>query len=80
MFEVNNDFSEVMSLLPVLIPLILVQLGLMLAALIHACRAKSFKMGNKLIWILVILLVDIIGPVLYFAIGRGEPKEEEEED
>ena len=27
--------------------------------------------GKKLIWIIVVLLLPLLGPILYFAIGRG---------
>ena len=69
---INTDFGSIMPLMPVLAPLALLQLGLMIFALIHAVKAKSFKVGNKVLWIVLIVLIDIIGPVLYFIIGRGD--------
>ena len=68
----DNLLKYLMEYLPVLIPLFVIQLGLMAAALIHAIRHPKFKVGNLAIWVVVILLVNIIGPVLYFIIGRGE--------
>jgi len=58
--------------LPFLVPLAIVQVGLMIASLIHILRHKSYRFGNRVMWILICLLVNTIGPVLYFAIGRGE--------
>lgn len=58
--------------LPFLIPLAVIQLGLMLASLIHVLRHDTYRFGNRLLWIVVCLVVGIIGPVLYFAIGRGD--------
>jgi len=58
--------------LPFIIPLALIQLGLMVAALIHILRHKTYRTGNRVLWILVSVLVNTIGPILYFAIGRGD--------
>ncbi len=55
-----------------LIPLALIQLGLMLASLIHVLRHKNYRMGNRPLWIVVCVLFSIIGPVLYFALGKGD--------
>ena len=64
--------EEILAYLPVIIPLAVVQLGLMAAALVHALRHPNYKTGNMVVWVIVILMVSVIGPVLYFAIGRGE--------
>ena len=71
--------EEIMEYLPFLIPLVIVQFGLMIAALVHAIKHPKYKVGNMIVWILVIVLVNIIGPVLYFVIGRGEDTEDDNE-
>ena len=58
--------------LPFLIPLILIELVLALSALIHVLRHPHYKFGNKPVWIVVVLFVQIIGPIVYFVFGRGE--------
>ena len=55
-----------------LIPLFVVQLGLAIAALPHILRHDTYKTGSRPLWIVICLLINIIGPVLYFAIGRGD--------
>ena len=60
------------QLLPVLIPLAAIQVGLMLGALIHLLRHQRVKRGNVAIWAVVIILINIIGPILYFTIGRED--------
>jgi 4-amino-4-deoxy-L-arabinose transferase-like glycosyltransferase len=70
-------FEDIMEYLPFLIPLLIVWLVLLISALIHALRHPNYKIGNRVIWILVIALVIIIGPVLYFTIGRGESTEDD---
>ncbi len=58
-----------------LIPVVLVQLGLMIFALVDLIRRKRTK-GPKWVWALIILLVNIIGPIVYLFAGRLEDEEE----
>ena len=62
--------------LPALIPLMLIQLGLMVSALVHVIKHGSCRIFNRTVWICLIVLVNLIGPVLYFVIGRGEEERE----
>ncbi|MDR2543461.1 MAG: PLD nuclease N-terminal domain-containing protein [Treponema sp.] len=64
--------EKLLEYLPFLIPLFVVQLGLMIASLVHIFRHNKYKMGNRPLWVAVCLLVNIIGPVLYFVIGRSD--------
>ena len=34
---------------------------------------SMFKAGNKLIWVLVIVLTGLIGAIIYLVVGRPEP-------
>ena len=73
--EIQTNFDVLGMLwayLPFLIPLAAVQLGLMIAAVVHILKHDRYKMGSRGIWIVICVLVNIIGPVLYFTIGRGE--------
>lgn len=64
-------FDTIMQFLPLLIPLLLVQLGLMLFAMIDLVRRERTR-GPKWVWALVILFVNMIGPIIYFIVGREE--------
>lgn len=59
------------SLIPFLIPIVLLQLALIVAALLDLRRRARTK-GPKWVWVLVILFVNLIGPILYFVIGRED--------
>lgn len=63
---------NIMEYLPFLIPLLIAQLILAVTALIHVLKHPHYRFGNKTMWVLVVLIVSIIGPVVYFATGRGE--------
>jgi hypothetical protein len=59
------------QLIPFLIPIVILQLGLMLAALVDLARRERTR-GPKWVWLLVIVLVNLIGPIIYFVAGREE--------
>lgn len=58
--------------LPFLIPVIVLGLGLAITALVHVLRHPNYRFGNKPMWIVIVLIVQFIGPVVYFIWGRGE--------
>ena len=61
------------ELVLLLVPLFVVQLGLMVLAVIDLLRDdRRVRGGNKGVWAIVIVFVSMIGPVLYFLIGREE--------
>ncbi|MGE5558556.1 MAG: PLD nuclease N-terminal domain-containing protein [Bacillota bacterium] len=55
-------------------PLILLQLGLVIAALADIARRSSAEIagGRKWPWVLAILFFGIIGPLVYFILGRKD--------
>ena len=57
---------------PFLIPLIVAELALAITALAHVLRHPNYRFGNKIVWVIIVLLVQIIGPIIYFIFGRGE--------
>jgi hypothetical protein len=61
-----------------IILLAMLQLGLTIWALVDLARREYVRGNNKVIWILVVVLVNTIGPILYFVMGRSEKPLEEE--
>ena len=62
---------DISNLLPVLIPLVILEVVLTGASLIHIFTHKTYKHGSRVLWV-ILSFVYIIGPVLYFTIGRGD--------
>ena len=63
-------FSE---LLPLLIPLLILQLALVGFGLRDLLKPeRRVRGGNKLVWALVIIIINLIGPLVYFFVGREE--------
>lgn len=61
------------ELLPLLIPLIVLQLVLMAAALYDLTRPdRRVRGGSKVVWAFIIILGELFGPLIYFFLGREE--------
>jgi hypothetical protein len=61
------------GLLPLLIPLIVLEFALMAVGLFDLTRTdRVVKGGNKLVWGLVIVFVQFLGPLVYFLYGRED--------
>ncbi|MEH7480442.1 PLD nuclease N-terminal domain-containing protein [Neobacillus drentensis] len=55
--------------LPMIAPILIIQLILIIVAIIDLVRIENTN-GPKWLWALIILFINIIGPILYFVIGR----------
>ena len=61
--------DEFLKYLPLIIPLILIQLGLMIFALVDLSKREKTR-GPKWMWALIIIFGELVGPIVYFVIGR----------
>ncbi len=43
-----------------------------LIALVNILRSRFEESNNKLVWVLVVLFLNLIGAILYYAIGRKQ--------
>ena len=59
------------ELLPFLIPIILLELALMAVALVDLVRRERTR-GPKWVWVIVIVFLNLIGPIAYLILGREE--------
>lgn len=61
------------SLALILAPLVVIEVGLVIFALVDLGRADRRVLGdNKLAWALVILLIGTVGPIVYLLAGRKQ--------
>jgi hypothetical protein len=59
------------DILPFLIPIVLLQIALMVVALRDLVRRERTT-GPKWAWALIILFVNLFGPIIYLLVGRDE--------
>ena len=65
--------NELIEFLPLLLPLIVVQYALLGYALYHILTHKTYKRGNRATWLVItIVLMNYIGPILYFLLGKED--------
>ncbi len=64
---------EIKEMLPILIPLIIVQFVLLAYVLYHIFTHKTYKRGSRAIWVVVSIVgMEFIGPVLYLLLGKED--------
>lgn len=63
--------ENILSAIPwaIIAPILVLQFILMIVALISCIREETTN-GPKWLWIIFILFVNLLGPILYFVIGR----------
>lgn len=68
-----NELKDIdfMPILPIIIPVIAIGMILILIALIDLYRNRKTR-KNVLLWTLIIIFANTIGPILYFVIGRKD--------
>jgi hypothetical protein len=65
-----DEFQLIKGALPFLIPVLVVEIALLFIAIIDLDRRNNVTGNNKLVWVLVIVLIGVIGPIIYFVFGR----------
>lgn len=66
------SFEGVLELLRVIWPLLLLQFGLMIWALVDLVRRRTTRTLSLAAWIIIILFINFFGPIAYFIFGRAE--------
>lgn len=65
--------DKILANLPFLIPLIVLQLALLGYTIHHIHTHRTYKRGTRTLWlVLVIVLMNFVGPILYFLLGRED--------
>jgi hypothetical protein len=66
----NTDLG---GLFAILVPILVIQLGLLVWALYDLTRpTRRVKGDSKVVWALIIIFINLIGPILYFLVGRED--------
>ena len=61
------------NILPLLIPLIILQFGLLAYTIRHILTHDTYKRGSRGLWLAVAIIgMEFIGPILYLTLGKEE--------
>ena len=64
---------DIIEFIPFLIPLVILQFGLLGYALYHILTHKTYKRGNRTLWLVItIILMEFIGPIAYLIFGKDD--------
>ena len=67
------DLEKIKDFLPLLIPLVIIELGLLAYTLWHINTHENYKRGSRALWnVVAIVGMQFIGPILYFVIGKED--------
>jgi hypothetical protein len=69
--SVANGFEIIQKYLPLLIPVLVLELGLMIYCLVDVIRRPKTR-GPKWMWIVIVVVINLLGPIAYLIIGREE--------
>lgn len=64
--------EELQPYIPLIAPLLIIQLILLLVALVDLIRREKVNYLPKWAWLIIILFISMIGPIAYLIIGREE--------
>lgn len=65
--------DKIIEFFPFLIPLIIVQFCLLGYTLYHILTHKSYKRGNRTLWLIIsIVFMNYVGPILYLSLGKED--------
>ena len=66
-----SDFN-LQQMLPLLVPLIIIEVGLLGLALWDWVHRQRFRYLNRWAWLAIIVLISALGPLAYLLLGREE--------
>lgn len=69
----SMDLNQLKDMLPFLIPIIVVELGLLIYVIRHILTHEHYKRGNRALWLVIsIVLCSFVGPILYLLLGKED--------
>ena len=68
-----ETMDAILSLLPILLPLVVIQVVLLVLAIYDLFREdRRVRWFSKPVWACIIVLANIVGPLAYFFVGRED--------
>ncbi|HXQ95304.1 MAG TPA: PLD nuclease N-terminal domain-containing protein [Candidatus Acidoferrales bacterium] len=71
--DFSREFDQLGRVLPLVLPLLVLQLALLVLAAVDLFRdERQVRWVSKPVWALIIVFVNIVGPLFYFFFGRED--------
>lgn len=67
-----NDYNMFVEYLPILLPIIIIDIILKIIALVHIFKHDNYRIGNRLFWAVIVILISTFGSIGYFLFGKGD--------
>lgn len=64
--------NTLFEILPLFVPVLLIDIALAVAAVRHILRHPRYRFGNKTMWLVIVVVLLLFGPIIYFVFGKGE--------
>lgn len=64
--------NTLFEILPLLIPILLIDIALAAAAVMHILKHSHYRFGSKSMWLVIAVILLLFGPIIYFVFGKGE--------
>lgn len=64
--------NTIFEILPLLIPVLVIDIALAATAVMHILRHPHYRFGNRTMWLVIVVILLLLGPIIYFVFGKGE--------
>lgn len=64
--------NTLFEVIPLLVPVLLVDIILAVVAVRHILRHPHYRFGNRAMWLVIVVVLLLFGPIIYFVFGKGE--------
>jgi DMSO reductase anchor subunit len=72
MKQIIKEYMDALELIKLIWPMLVIQLALQIFAVVDVFRKKKTRNLSVPVWVIIILLGEILGPIIYFLAGRSE--------
>ena len=64
--------NTLFEILPLLVPVLLIDIALAVASVRHILRHPHYRFGNKTMWLVIVVVLLLFGPIIYFVYSLSD--------